>query len=55
MCVLGPQRDQNQELDPLELDLGVVVSHHMGIKLRDSGPLQEQPVLMATEPPLISF
>lgn len=41
-CVfLVPKEIRTRNWIPLELDLGMVVSHHMGIKLRDSGPLQE--------------
>jgi hypothetical protein len=49
---LVPKEIRTRYCIPLQLGLGMVVGHHMGIKHRDSGPLQEQPVLVTTEPSL---
>lgn len=46
MCMPSAFGSQRMVLDPLELELKRVVSCHMS-----AGSLEEQPVLIATEPP----
>jgi hypothetical protein len=48
MCVPGIHRLHKKTLDPLELELGVIM-WILGIK---PGPLEEQPVLLTSEPTL---
>ena len=38
--------------DTLELELQTVVSSHVGARNMNSGPLEEQPLLLTTEPSL---
>lgn len=52
---LVPKEVRARYLIALNLDFGMVVGHHMGVRYRDSGPLQEQLMLVTTEPSLISF
>ena len=48
MCVPGTHKDQKRASDPLKLELGMAVSHHVssGNRIR---PLQEPQVLLTTE------
>ena len=39
---------------PLGLELPMAVSHHVGVGGLNSGPGEEQPVLLTTEPSLLS-
>ena len=38
---------------PLGLELPMAVSHHVGVGGLNSGPVEEQPVLLTTEPSLM--
>jgi hypothetical protein len=54
MYVCGPHasnacRSQKVVSDPLELGLQMAVCHQVGAKELNLGPLEEQPVLLATE------
>lgn len=39
-CMLGIRRGQNRALDPLELELQMVVNHRVGTRI-SPGPLEE--------------
>lgn len=41
MCVLGACEGQKRVQDPLELELGMIVSHHVDVGEPNSSPLQE--------------
>jgi hypothetical protein len=43
---------QKRALDPLELELQPVVSHHMDVRELNLGPLQEQLMHLSAEPSL---
>ena len=45
-------REENSGLSPLDLELQMVVSHHVVAGNWNSGPLEEQPLLLTAELPL---
>ncbi|KAL6040116.1 hypothetical protein STEG23_000117, partial [Scotinomys teguina] len=47
-------RDQKKAPDPLKLELQTIVNPHVGSRESDSDPLEEQSVLLAAKPPLLS-
>ena len=49
MCAWVSVEDVEWALDPLEPELQMVVSHHVGTRKLNPGPLEEQPVLFSTE------
>lgn len=57
MCTCGPYeclvtlRSQKKPSDPLELELSIGLSLHVGWEL-NPGPVQEQPMLLTAKPPL---
>lgn len=48
VCAWLPERS-DEGLDSVELELRMVVSHHMGTGIHSLGPLQKQLVFLATE------
>jgi hypothetical protein len=51
MCVSGAHKGQKRALDSLELKLWATTGYWES----NLGPLEEQPVLLTTEPPLQQF
>lgn len=47
--VPGPCENQSRGSDPLEQELQVAVSNHMGARNRTPVPLKEQPVFFTAE------
>lgn len=47
-----PRRSEKRESNSLELELGVVVSYHVGAGKLNLGPLEEQQVLLTAKPSL---
>lgn len=52
LCVPGVLRGQKRASDSLELELRMVIIHHVGAVNWTWGLLQEQPVLLTIEPSL---
>lgn len=52
--VCSAPRDQKKVSDPLELELGMAVSCHVGTWETNLGPLQDQPVLLRDDCRVIS-
>lgn len=46
---------KNREPDPLELELQVILSRRVGTRDQTLSPLEEQPVLLTTNPRLITL